>query len=335
MAEATRRANVRRLLPAEIEEVSALRFLAAPQGPGVVVGPGTRKLLAGVERLGARRVGGVAAYKRDPETEEGLPSWIVGDRGGSGLPHQRHRRRSARGHEGHAHPAPGHEGAASSPAQGHARTHRVRPSEQEGRAQARRDRRGPLPAGRQARGRAGASRARAQGPRGVGHPGLRRRDGERQHDARGLRARGDLGRLHAGLLPRHAPTAPVGAAEEGAERVHLAADGVRGLQGLAGRAARARRRPAHPRAVRAHVRREAAAGPLHRRSPGAERARPGDRRAGDRHRGGCVGRRRAEGAEGAQGRSEAGEGRRDGSQERRRPRGQGRSRRRSSSARAR
>ena len=80
VAEATRRANVRRLLPAEIEEVSALWFLAAPQGPGVVVGPGTRKLLAGVERLGARRVGSVVAYKRDPETEEGLPSWIAGDR---------------------------------------------------------------------------------------------------------------------------------------------------------------------------------------------------------------------------------------------------------------
>ncbi len=60
--------------------MSALPFLAAPQGPGVVVGPGTRKLLAGVERLGARRVGGVAAYKRDPATEQGLPSWIVGDR---------------------------------------------------------------------------------------------------------------------------------------------------------------------------------------------------------------------------------------------------------------
>ena len=54
-------------------------FLAPPQGPGLIVGAGTRKLLAAVERMRARRAGAVSAYKRDPATEDGLPSWVVGD----------------------------------------------------------------------------------------------------------------------------------------------------------------------------------------------------------------------------------------------------------------
>jgi hypothetical protein len=77
-AAAQHRADARRLLPAELEEVSAMVALAPPQGPGIVLGPGTKKLLDAVGRLGSRVAGPPASYVRDPATEHGPPSFVLG-----------------------------------------------------------------------------------------------------------------------------------------------------------------------------------------------------------------------------------------------------------------
>jgi hypothetical protein len=78
-AVAHRRADARRLLPDEVQEVGALGSLARPQGPGEsVMGRGTRKLLDAVDRLGTRRAGSPSDYKRDPASAEGLPSFVAG-----------------------------------------------------------------------------------------------------------------------------------------------------------------------------------------------------------------------------------------------------------------
>ncbi len=76
---AHRRAEARRLLPAELAELSEMEWLAPPQGPGIVLGNGTRKLLDAVGRLGTRLAGPVASYKRDPATEGGPPSFVLGE----------------------------------------------------------------------------------------------------------------------------------------------------------------------------------------------------------------------------------------------------------------
>jgi hypothetical protein len=76
--DAKHRAEARRLLPTEIEEVSEMPWLAPPQGPGLVAGPGTRKLVDAAGRLGPRLAGPVASYARDPATEAGPPSFVLG-----------------------------------------------------------------------------------------------------------------------------------------------------------------------------------------------------------------------------------------------------------------
>jgi hypothetical protein len=77
---ALRRANARRLLPEEVDEVATMQALDRPVGPGLVLGPGTRKLLAAVDGLGKKyRVGTTAGYKRDPASEGGLPVFVSGD----------------------------------------------------------------------------------------------------------------------------------------------------------------------------------------------------------------------------------------------------------------
>ena len=78
-AEATRRAESRRLLPADLEEIAELAGLGTPQGPGLELGRGTRKLLEGIGRLGANRAGDPSAYVRDPDSAGGLPSFVLGD----------------------------------------------------------------------------------------------------------------------------------------------------------------------------------------------------------------------------------------------------------------
>ena len=77
-AAAQHRADARRLVPAELEEVSAMVALAPPQGPGIVLGPGTKKLLDAVGRLGSRVAGPPSSYVRDPATEHGPPSFVLG-----------------------------------------------------------------------------------------------------------------------------------------------------------------------------------------------------------------------------------------------------------------
>jgi len=77
-AAAQHRADARRLLPTELEEVSAIVALAPPQGPGIVLGPGTKKLLDAIGRLGSRVAGPPSGYVRDPATEHGPPSFVLG-----------------------------------------------------------------------------------------------------------------------------------------------------------------------------------------------------------------------------------------------------------------
>ena len=78
-AAAQRQADARRLLPAEVEEVSEMSALVPPQGPGIVLGRGMRKLLGAVDGLGKLRAGATADYRRDPATEGGPPSFVSGD----------------------------------------------------------------------------------------------------------------------------------------------------------------------------------------------------------------------------------------------------------------
>ena len=79
-AAATRRADARHLLPEEVDEVSSMFGLVPPAGTGEVLGPGTRKLLAAVGRLGKKNLAGpIAGYKRDPASEGGLPVFVSGD----------------------------------------------------------------------------------------------------------------------------------------------------------------------------------------------------------------------------------------------------------------
>jgi hypothetical protein len=77
-AEAQRRANARRLLPAEIEELDVLPALIRAQGPGLVLGTGTTKLLNAVDGLGSKRAGATSAYVRDPASAGALPSFVLG-----------------------------------------------------------------------------------------------------------------------------------------------------------------------------------------------------------------------------------------------------------------
>lgn len=77
-ADAQGRADARRLLPAELDEVGAMAALAPPQGPGIVLGAGTKKLLDAVGRLGSRLGGPASSYVRDPATEAGPPSFVLG-----------------------------------------------------------------------------------------------------------------------------------------------------------------------------------------------------------------------------------------------------------------
>ena len=78
-AAAQRQADARRLLPAELEEVSEMSALVPPRGPGIVLGRGMRKLLGAVDGLGKLRAGATADYRRDPATEGGPPSFVSGD----------------------------------------------------------------------------------------------------------------------------------------------------------------------------------------------------------------------------------------------------------------
>ncbi|MEO8689900.1 MAG: hypothetical protein ABI611_17010 [Solirubrobacteraceae bacterium] len=78
-AAARRRADARRLLPEELQEVAELALLTRPQGPGLVLGRGTRKLLDAVDRLGSNRAGAPSDYRRDPVSDGGLPSFVLGD----------------------------------------------------------------------------------------------------------------------------------------------------------------------------------------------------------------------------------------------------------------
>ena len=70
------RADARRLLPEEIEEVGELDALMRPVRPGLILGNGPRKLLDAVDRLGSSRNGAPSGYKREAGTA--LPSFVLG-----------------------------------------------------------------------------------------------------------------------------------------------------------------------------------------------------------------------------------------------------------------